>query len=193
MNKCFITSFDTYGKQFQFNIEGGTFKTLFGGILSIIMGLATVGLFGYFGIDLYLKENPMVLEKLDYLDYSPLNEKHNRSNTFVAFRFKGPYSDDVRYFEHYVIHYHKYANKSGNIVSDNIYGLTHKCTTDDDIDEDTFERDKLSEYFCYDQTDLMFGGPDINSISHFPALTIKYCGADTEKRYNITCCCTFMC
>ena len=184
MKTGLFTNIDMYGKKFQFKFEGDTFKTIFGAIISLIMGLATLGLCCYFGLDLYYKESPFVLEKLDYLDYSPLIKNHNRSNTFVAFRLKGPYYDDLRYFEHSVIYYYKNTNGKGNSLK--TFGSTHKCKPDE-IDQDNWSRNELGDYFCYDQEDSTIGGPDVNFTSHYPALVVKFCGKDTEKRYNITC------
>ena len=181
-----ITSMDSFGKQYQFNVDGGTFKTLLGGLLSIIMTLSTFGLFFYFGSDLYYKDSPWVIEKMDYLDYPPLIQNHNISNTFVSFRMIGPAYDNVRFFEHLVVYYYEYIDDKGVKQAKQTSGLTHKCTTDD-IDIDTLTRNSLDGYYCIDHPDTTFGGFDINGEFHSPSLIVKFCDRDTEKRYNITC------
>jgi len=64
----FITNLDILGKQYQFNIHGGTFRTLVGGILTILLWVGTIVLTWYFGQDIYLKQQPNLLERNRYLE-----------------------------------------------------------------------------------------------------------------------------
>jgi len=54
----FLKSIDKIGKHFQFNIEGDTYRTSLGGVISLLYYFGAFILAGYFGKDLYFKSEP---------------------------------------------------------------------------------------------------------------------------------------
>ncbi len=99
-----VKSIDYFGKQFNFNVNGGTFKTFLGGIISLSIFLSTLVLACYFGIDIYLRKKPNFLRHTKYLQYYPLTKNHNYNDTLVAFRLTSEGYDDIRYIEHLVLY-----------------------------------------------------------------------------------------
>jgi len=54
-----LKSIDRLGREFKFKINGeDSFKTQFGGVISILYYVGVVSLFGFFGKELVLKEDP---------------------------------------------------------------------------------------------------------------------------------------
>jgi len=53
-----IKYFDFMGRKFHFNIDGGKFKTVFGGILSIIQTLGFLALLAYYGKEIIVRQEP---------------------------------------------------------------------------------------------------------------------------------------
>jgi hypothetical protein len=57
-----IQEIDLFGEQFNFTILGKTkYKTFFGGVLTLIMFIATVVFCVLFGMDLIIRSNPKVM------------------------------------------------------------------------------------------------------------------------------------
>ena len=182
----FLTSIDNFGRQYQFNIDGGTFRTFIGGILTILMGMATLFLGWYFGQDIYLAESPNVLEKLEYLDYAPVIKNHNYSNTFVAYKIIQDGYDDPRYIEH-AMYFKQAVNGTDGITRVKSWAKVEKCSTKF-IDNKTLYHNELQNYYCFDTTLVSsFGGQENNGVFSFPTLIMRFCNNDTEKTFNITC------
>jgi len=80
----FLRSIDRIGKEFKFTTNGEeTFTTSFGGIITIIYYLGLVGLFGFFGKELILKQDPNFIQRVDISDKYPYSNISN-SNFFFA-------------------------------------------------------------------------------------------------------------
>ncbi len=89
----FFKSIDQLGKGFDFNIDGGIFKTAVGGVFTILLGLVTCFFTWYFGNDLYYKEKPSFLIKEDMLKHQPVI-----NNTYIdkfGFAFKVETSEGI--------------------------------------------------------------------------------------------------
>ncbi len=191
---------DQLGKEYQFTIDGGSFRTAVGGLLTIFICASAVLLSWYFGKDMYERRQPHFLQRSDLLDSPPFIYpwKNGLKNTdmFVAFRLmlgftNGETMDDLRYIEHYHAFYTRVYNKTlGKVEKKKIYKKPVKCTTKY-IDEEDFKKNQLDKYFCIDY-DLKskFGGNFLKNKEQAEGrqyFYIKFCNKDTEKRYNITC------
>ncbi len=66
-----LKSIDNMGIEFKFKIEGKTFTTILGSILTLITWAGLIICIWYFGHDIIKKKNPSVLVKRDILDDFP--------------------------------------------------------------------------------------------------------------------------
>ena len=69
----FLKDIDRVGKNFNFNIDGkDTFRTGLGGVISILYYIALIAMFGYFGKDLFIRQDPNFIQRIDYLENYPI-------------------------------------------------------------------------------------------------------------------------
>ena len=81
----FVRSQDTFGKSFQFNINGDTYKSTCVGVFSVLLTILNIYLIWYFGKDLYLLENP------DFSEVKSINSNYpviNTDSNSLFFTFK---------------------------------------------------------------------------------------------------------
>ena len=94
---------DYMGKDFKFLINGDdSFKTILGGLISLLTILANIVCFWYFGQDLYYRESPAYLVKKENLDHYS-SQLLNNSNFFFAVAIQDVNNipiDDRSYFSH---------------------------------------------------------------------------------------------
>ena len=83
----YIIGYDYMGKDFKFNFAGGSYKTLSGGIISMIQTLGFLILFWFFGKDLYNKKEPSVVVSNSMKNYYPEVSVKNTNFKF-AFRYQ---------------------------------------------------------------------------------------------------------
>ena len=71
----YITSIDLLGAEFNFTIFGKkSYDTIYGGVLSLLVAIATVSVCFFFGLDLVRRTNPKVLqERVLPINYSYVN------------------------------------------------------------------------------------------------------------------------
>jgi len=189
-----LKSIDQFGKQFQFNIEGGTFKTNFGGFLTILFALGICALSWYFGFDLYAKENPFFLQKSTHFDLAPYIIDFNYSQMAVAFGLSNKNlmgnSSDLKYIEHKVFHEIRKLNEtSGEHYLDKISIPLERCTNDL-INLTALDILEFPQAYCFNPRNKIhrdFGGPDALGRHHYLIFQIKFCNSDTEETYNIKC------
>ena len=55
------------------------------------------------------------------------------------------------------------------------------------VDDNIFNLNRLSKFYCFNPKFLIFGGPDESNNYNYPVLLIRFCNHQTEKTYNITC------
>ena len=81
----FLKSIDRVGKEFKITIDRQeSFKTTIGGLITIIYYCGLIALFFFFGKDLYLKQEPNFIQRVD-VERKDVYEYFNVSNSFFAF------------------------------------------------------------------------------------------------------------
>ena len=189
-----IKSCDFFGKQFNYNIEGGTFKTFLGGLLSIFFGLSTLVLAWYFGIDIYEKKHPFYLETTSYYDFNPLIKNYNYTQTFISFGLYNDLedNDNLRFVEHIAYHDYKVLNRTTNKLKK----IKRRIPAERCSPKYTEHYDYLKTFeffdtsFCFNpepQEYPDFGGPDFEGEKNYITLNVRFCNEETEQTYNITC------
>ncbi len=66
-----LKKIDIFSRDFSFSIDGGSFRTQLGGLVSIFIGIGFVILTIRFGKDLYYKADPNYLFKYEPLIHTP--------------------------------------------------------------------------------------------------------------------------
>ncbi len=159
----YIRSIDQLGKEFKLSINGGTFNTLTGGILTILISITLIVLCWYFGQDIYLKRSPHLLKSEKLLPKYPYITLNTTSfKTFIAFVLKHHKSygsiQDPRFFDYYLrVHIRREMLKTGRRVKKDIIIRAVNCTTDH-IDEETYKSQNFGEYMCVDNSKYLIGG-----------------------------------
>ena len=101
-----IENLDNLGKEFRFNIKGKySYKTVTGGVLSIILNLTSVVLVFYFGQDMWFKEKPKTYTKSSIRDKTPIVDLSGL-NFNIPFRlesFDGTLIDNPIYFDYLLV------------------------------------------------------------------------------------------
>ena len=95
-----IKRFDSMGKEFKFTINGGTYTTLFGGIISILKAVSFLVLCWYYGQDIYERKSPNLIKRETMLNDFP-QVKLNTSNFNFAIRkenYQSLFIDDPSIF-----------------------------------------------------------------------------------------------
>ena len=68
----FIKSIDIFRTSFKLNISNSdSYKTILGGVFTLILASATLVLLWVFGNDMYLKESPKVILGISYRQEDP--------------------------------------------------------------------------------------------------------------------------
>jgi len=182
----FLKSVDRLGKEFMFNIEGeDSFRTSFGGVLSIIYFMGLIALFCYFGKELILKEDPNVIHRIDQTDtFSYINISD--SNFFFAVSVTDNNNQLIynrSYFDMKMV-YTLYAN------NDLVYYKYYKyveCSKKYSSQNESIGDLNLTGYFCFD-INLTIGSYWFESFAlRVPTFYLKRCDKKTEDEYNITC------
>jgi len=180
----FLKSIDKIGKPFQFNIEGDTYRTPIGGVISILFYFGALILTGYFGRDLYYKADPNFIERTDVSEDYPFQQL-NSSNSFIALGiFDGNRSIyNLSYFDMEIA----YLENSG-FGKPTKYTITQheKCTEKHIGSQEKFDKLKLHDTYCFNINHSV-GGYWENNIVKVPALILRRCNNKTEIAYNITC------
>jgi len=184
----FIKKLDYMGKEFKLTIEGSSFKTFFGGLLSIFKACIFLFLCWYYGQDIYKREEPYLLKEEQMLNYFPLVNINNQ-NFNLAIRVEnvdGLLIDDPRIFYYDVIYQTWESDNNG--IFRNVYNFTtdmETCSTKH-YDNDTLYQHKLYNYKCVENNYTIGGDWGSNSIL-IPRFFVRQCDNTTEKKYNIKC------
>ena len=182
---------DIIGKEIQFKIENSEkYKTIFGGILTICLGIISLVSLWFFGNDIIYRKFPNILTKELYLE-KPEYHTLNNSNFFLATRFsdyQAKIIDDPRIlipkFSYYL---YEINVTTGELeIIDSVDIEMGKCTNAH-IDNDTLKSEFLENYYCADLNNYTAGGNwDSDRLGEI-YYSAEVCTEKTEKEKNITC------
>jgi len=181
---------DYMGKDFKFLIKGDeSFKTIFGGLISLFAILANLICFWYFGQDLWYRESPAYLVKKENLDnYS--SQLLNNSNFFAAIAIQNANNDpidDRSYFSHEFTYYQfQRDNITGKMV--NKYKETfdlEKCTSKH-INLSYISND-ISGYYCMTLNHTVGGDFEGENFYYLMRFAVQRCSSRVEKKFGIKC------
>ena len=182
----FLKSIDRIGRPFTFNIDGeDTYRTPAGGIISIMYYIGIVVFTFYFGRDLWQRQDPNFIKRIDIEDDYKFIEL-NQSNFFTAIKIfdsrTGIYN--LSYFDmelRYVIF--DYENNVYNFDPP----IPHEKCSEKHIDKDSFLKMRLNEgAYCFN-LNYTVGGYWDNRVIKTPVMILKRCNNNTEKMYDIKC------
>jgi len=114
----FLQSIDLLGEDFKFKINGGQYKTPFGGFLSTLLILSALVSCWYFGQDLYLMKSPSFFEVRRPMKSYP-TKTLNSSNFFFAlvlYDKDGNSFDDKAVYTYNFIYYNFTRNTSTGVM-----------------------------------------------------------------------------
>ncbi len=184
-----LKNFDMFAKEFRFNIDGNSFGTIMGGAFSVLVGLSFFGLTAYFGKDIYNKQNPSYLFKLDQLPKPPYVTLTNSNFTF-AFNLvdqvhnKGVEDKRVFFIEAAQV---TYLYKETELIKIEKKYINISTCSNNTIQEPRLTEENFNKFKCFDFSSLTMGG-DIDDDKHMLIeLFVKRCTKKEEKMYNITC------
>jgi len=187
----FIKNLDFMGREFKFNIGGGmkdTYKTTFGGFLSLIQVIGFLILLWYYGQDIYLRQSPSMLISSSSLDKFPIYEL---DSTIFNFGFRvedvlGNFIDDPRIFTYDLIYRRFEVTESGGfIVKKQWKKDMEKCSTKH-FDNFTLYNERLYNYYCIENNYTIGGDWGATEIN-LPTFLIRRCNNETELKHNIKC------
>ncbi len=185
----YIQNIDIMGKDFKFNIDGGSFKTPFGGFISILIGLSSIYLTYYFGKDIYERKNPNYLVNKDIKKEEPIFPA-KENNFFFGTIIQDSNSlsiMDPKYIEYQLFEKDVKVNiTTGEQYLSNIKEIELETCQKKKIGEGIYNAEYFFNYKCPKNLNFSFGG-SWNDHIIFPHFIIKICDEDTEKKYNIKC------
>ena len=184
----FLIKIDQLGKKFNFNIDGGKFRTKLGGIFTILLIIGLLIALWYFGREVYERKMPFFIwnqEKTEKRDWSGTL---NNSNMFIAIRLKlnDTTLDDLTEIEYIFTYKQRIFNSTSKELSTSERNIKMKRCSTDHINNETLKRLGLGEFFCHNET-MRAGGPDAFGSYAKPFYYIKFCDEGTEKRNGIKC------
>jgi len=182
---------DIIGKEIQFKIENSEkYKTSFGGILTITLGIISLISLWFFGNDVIYKLSPKIITNELYLDQT---EYHilNNSNYFFAIRFSdynGVIIDDPRFLiPKFVYTLYEINTESGELDTTFSEAIKMvKCNTSH-IDNETLHSELLEFYYCATLNNYTAGGNWDSDKYGELFYSAEVCSEDTEIEKNITC------
>ncbi len=184
----FIKSMDMMGREFKFNIEGGAYRTIPGGLLTMFTSICFLVLAWYYGQDMYQRKQPAVLIKQSMLKLFPRVQVNSSVFNF-GYRIEntnGELVNDPRIFTYELMYTSYSADENGVWHTDKKLikelqscGLNH-------FDNKTLHHHKLQNYKCI-ENNYTFGGDWGGDFIDLPQFLIRRCNNKTEKEYNIKC------
>ncbi len=185
-----LVGVDQLGKQMNFNIEGGTYRTSLGGIITIISFIGMMTLIYYFGNDLLYHKSPAFMKTTFKTNHYPFRNM-SIADVFVAYRIRGynqPGINDVRMFEYYFKYKRKTLdNKTKKYTSFTKHYPVHKCKFDSTLHNVSYFYEKLGDFMCVDFSNLEIGGPDHHFNYGKLYYNIKKCDKKTEDKFGVKC------
>ncbi len=188
MKKC-----DMLNKTFNFKIdEAGTFKTPFGGLITMSLVVATLYVTYYFGKDIYEKKSPLVLKKNHKLNYYPYYTL-NSSNFFFALSVEmdnyGIIEDKSSFVYHLKYSYYvrnKTTKKFEKKIKHDIE--LEKCSEKHKENIEVIKHLNISKYYCAIFSNYTIGGAwDFAPKYGFLSIRVQRCDENTQDKYNLTC------
>ncbi len=175
--KCF-KQIDMYGPIFTFTVfHSRHYKTIIGGILTIISIILILLLCFLSGKDFFFKENPKVLISNEKpTKYTIFNLTQN--DLLLAWRINDINGNEVNLTgKLYPIFYYFSIERSSisrKIISSNRINLKYsKCNYTRRSELDWLS--DLNDYYCVDFSNLSFGGASENSFFYYFSIYISYC------------------
>ena len=181
----YLKRIDRVGKEFKFNIDGQeSFKTSVGGIISLFYYIGLIALFFYFGRDLYQKNDPNFITRVDILNEYMYSEINN-DNFFIAFSISNgqAFIYNLSYFD-IVLDYISYNMSSLNGNANRTITNSQKCNQE--VNKKIIPLIE-SENYCFNNLNHKICGFWTAEAMFAPIFKIIRCNNETEDKYNIKC------
>lgn len=189
MFKCFSNSlkkYDLFGKSLAFEEQNKeNFTTMLGSLLTYIIILICIILGGILGFEIFIKENPLVINSIKRIDYSKI-EIHNYPLIFIFNLGSGAEVKDVdELFDFSLLQYT--IDTEDLSVTTNLYTGFKPC---DANDYSIRYRDLVDNYisvtnqklYCINHNNTYFQNPYTNSNSTFIAARFHDCGTVIKNK-----------
>ena len=183
-----IKRFDSMGKEFKFTINGGSYRTLFGGIISIFKAVSFLILCWYYGQDIYERKAPLLLKKETMLGEYP-QVKLNSSFFNFAIRvenIEGLTIDDPSIFYYDVIWQQWELDENELFQTTDNFTIDMETCSTAHYDNDTLYHYKLFNYKCI-QNNYTMGGDWGDSLVRVPNFFVRRCNKEAELKFNVVC------
>ena len=185
---------DLFGEVFNFTIFGkSTYKTMFGGMLSLVLILASIGISFLFGMDMISKKNPKVMiDRIIPENYSFIN--CNISNFPIFWRISDDNSATVNFngilYPNLTFYVYKYNKTISAMDSIKNISMPIKICTKELVQNDyIFDKYDLKNYYCLDWRDSGFplgGYWDGRDMVYYFEKVIYRCPNDDTKSSKCT-------
>ena len=178
-----LRKIDRVGKEFKFTIAGeDSFTTGLGGIITIINYIGIIALFGFFGQELFIRQNPNFIKREDIAEKNTFISL-NQSNFFIALsvtdNFNNPIFDN-KYFEAELF----YTDFKYGVIKNSIVDYVN-CSSLDNFPKE-LNQDQFKGNYCFNINHLA-GGYWMDDTLTTLAFNIRRCNNLTQAKYNITC------
>ena len=185
---------DLFGEVFNFTIFGkSTYKTMFGGMLSLVLILASIGISFLFGMDMISKKNPKVMiDRIIPENYSFIN--CNISNFPIFWRISDDNSATVNFngilYPNLTFYVYKYNKTTSAMDSIKNISMPIKICTKELVQNDyVFDKYDLKNYYCLDWRDSGFplgGYWDGTDMVYYFEKVLYRCPNDDTKSSKCT-------
>ena len=165
-------------------------QTNFGGIITMLVGIAMTLLIIAFGNDFFYRTNPIFIkQEVDPSDYP--NLKINNSNFMFAFRYEdinGAMLDEQGqsfYFEVWRKSYSR--NEKGEWETNEVTTMPYsRCIKQNFTDQVLFDEKNIKDFFCIDynyEKELLGGSWEANFV-HYMSIEYAICKEGSNNPYN---------
>ena len=187
----FIKRIDIMGREFKFNIKGGVFNTVFGGILTILQAIGFLALLWYYGQDIYARREPNLTAR-NYIknEYPKVNLNSKIFN--FAIRVEDYYGktivDPSAFYFIFEWWDYTYDYKADSLVENEtaiIREMVDDCSLKH-FDNQTLQSYKLYKNKCTEHN-YTIGGSYSGDFLKAPSLYVRKCDDYAQKKYNVTC------
>ena len=190
--KSTLIKCDAYGTDFHFYVNHHKkYKTIYGGILTIITIILLIISIIVFGGNFFLKKNPTITSSSVNGNYSIINLKNEK--VLIAFRLEdlnGNFMDFTNKIYPMIYYYSRDIdnNSVSYRSSDNGQYLSYHICNDSDYENDFNLTQYYGHLFCIDWNNKNFGGYWDNNFLFYFEIRLYYCKDGKSYTKNNTNC-----
>lgn len=189
--KGLLSKLDFFGENFYLNMDRHLkYKSVVGGIISILLFAGTLCVTYYFGKDIYYKQEPTLSSYSQQLPNYPY-VKIDKSNFFFGINvLNNSNTKQILTNKKYLDFKVKYHGMMLNTTTGNITAFAQTFDMDqcnlENADPLSMIQNNLNNFNCID-LNMEIGGMNSFPLYKYLRYELKKCNKETEIKYNITC------